>query len=198
MSNFHSLTWAKSGSEFIVPITSPQAAAALDWHAKATYVLEALQSTEVLKIPADMTLPEAERLFNQYRQRYAVVVNADGQALGIFPSSELHGRQSVTLSNLLQLPWNDLMVSYLMVPLEQIPVLTEQQLRTARIGDIAATMQSAGKDYLWIRNQHGIMGLISAFKILAMTGESVRLSPRAVTFIEIFKALRYADETDLD
>src|SRR5690606_2707434 len=120
-----------------------------------THVLEALQSTEVLKIPATMTLPDAERLFNQYRQRYAVVVNSDGQALGIFACSELHGRQSVTLSHLLQLPGNELMVSYLMVTVEQIPVLTEHQLRTARIGDIAATMRTAGKDYLWIRNQHG-------------------------------------------
>lgn len=143
-----------------------------------------------------MRLPEVEEAFDGGSARYACVIDNDGAIVGVLMARELHSRYSGSLCSLLQLPWSQIEARFLMQPLNRMPMLTLAQVQRARIGDIAATMQAASRDFVMVTNDGEIIGWIAALKILERTGESVRLYPKATTFAEVFSALRHPEIAD--
>src|SRR5690554_945337 len=151
MSDFHALRWTTPSSDAFLPLTKPATAVhELNWHQPAELVFDAFANSTVLCLPQSMLLPEAERLLQEHGKRYAVVVSETGQTAGIILARELHNRHSVAMSQLLQLPWHELTLSYVMIEAERQPMITFKQLTQAKIGDMAATLQAAGRDFVWV------------------------------------------------
>ncbi|WP_417658292.1 hypothetical protein [Pseudidiomarina sp.] len=194
MSEFHALHWESSPHTHFLPLPKEQLRQKrLDWHQSARYIVDELHDNALVLLTPQMPVLEAESVFNASEQRYGVVIDDNRQVVGVLMARELHGRHSGVIANLLQLPWHELTVGYLMRPISQIPVLSSQQIKTAKIGDIAATMQAAGSDFIVITTDNRISGIAVSLKIMAVTGESIRLYPRATTFAEVFNAIKHPD-----
>ncbi|RWU12143.1 hypothetical protein EGC76_02850 [Pseudidiomarina gelatinasegens] len=194
MSEFHALHWESSPHTHFLPLPKEQLSQKrLDWHQSAHHIVDELHDNALVLLTPQMPVLEAESIFNASEQRYGVVIDEKRQVIGVLMARELHGRHSGVIANLLQLPWHELTVGYLMRPIGQIPVLNSQQIRAAKIGDIAATMQAAGSDFIVITTDSRISGIVVSLKIMAVTGESIRLYPRATTFAEVFNAIKHPD-----
>lgn len=197
MSEFHALHWESSPHTHFLPLPKQQLdQKRLDWHQSAHHIVDELHDNAVVLLTPQMPVLEAEALFNASEQRYGVVIDDNRQVIGVLMARELHGRHSGVIANLLQLPWHELTVGYLMRPINQIPVLNSHQVRAAKIGDIAATMQEAGSDFIVITTDNSISGIAVSLKVMAVTGESIRLYPRATTFAEVFNAIKHPDSVE--
>lgn len=193
MAGFHALQWHHAAADATLEQSQPLEK--LSWHAPAALVMESFHD-QVTLFSESTRLPDAERQFERSDTRYAGVTNANHQLSGMLLARELHSRQSGALSTALQLPWTQVEVKHLMEPIERLPVVDRAQLRQAKIGDIAATMQAAGKNFVVVEEAGTIVGFVSSLRILAATGESVRLYPKATTFVEVFTALKHPEITD--
>ncbi|WP_417665195.1 hypothetical protein [Pseudidiomarina sp.] len=194
MSEFHALHWESSPHTHFLPLPQKQLGQKrLDWHQSAHHIVDELQDNTLVLLTPQMPVLEAESVFNASEQRYGVVIDDNRQVVGVLMARELHGRHGGVIANLLQVPWHELTVGYLMRPISQIPMLSSQQVRAAKIGDIAATMQAAGSDFIVITTDNSISGIVVSLKIMAVTGESIRLYPRATTFAEVFNAIKHPE-----
>lgn len=194
MSEFHALRWEPTPAEKFLPLPEKSAMPAhLDWHQSALHVIDKVNSSQLAVIPMSLSVSDAENLLSRTDKRYAAVVDSENTIVGVLMARDLHGRQSGVVANLLQLPWHELTVGYLMTPLRKLPSITSAQAKVARIGDIAATMQEAGCDFIAVTEDDSLYGMFVSLKILAVTGESVRLYPRATSFAEVFSAIRHAE-----
>ncbi|MFC0444856.1 hypothetical protein ACFOD1_10545 [Pseudidiomarina halophila] len=196
MSEFHTLAWKNTPANLRLPEPVTVTTGKLDWHAPASAVLEDFSRNPPLVLKGSLRLPEVEEAFDGGSARYACVIDNDGAIAGVLMARELHSRYSGSLCSLLQLPWSQIEARFLMQPLNRMPMLTLAQVQRAKIGDIAATMQAASRDFVMVTNDGEIIGWIAALKIMERTGESVRLYPKATTFAEVFSALRHPEITD--
>ncbi|KFZ29759.1 hypothetical protein IDAT_01265 [Pseudidiomarina atlantica] len=197
MASFHVLSWHPAEiSTRLLQSASASTDTKLSWHAAAPAVFESLAAQNIL-LTESMRLPEAEELLLKHNLRYACVIDAQKSFTGLLLTRELHSRHSGALCSALQLPWAQLEVRHLMQPLTQLPVVNEANFRKAKIGDIAATMQAVGKDFVLVENVQGLSGFVSSLKVLQLTGESVRLYPKATTFAEVFSALKHPEITEV-
>ncbi len=197
MSVFHPLRWNRAPAETFLPAANALAKIHLDWYQMAEHAVQWFDQQELITMSGDATLAEAEALFDETGARYAMLVDGENKLIAVLSAKDIHGRQTVTLANLLQMPWKQIAVRYIGVPIEQLPVLTSQQVENNRIGDMAATMQDASKDFILVSENEQIVGVIAALKILELTGESVRLTPRATSFAEIFNAIKHPEVSNL-
>lgn len=196
MSDFHQLAWTKPSSLQRLAVAPAKSKTLLDWHAPALKVAESFAEVEPLQLSQSLTLPEVERAMHDRGARYACIHDIDGELVGVMQARELHSRQCTAVAGLLQLSWAELPVQYVMQSVKALPVLTYQQVVTAQIGDIAATLQAAGREFALIERGGVLWGMITAMHILQATGESIRLYPKATTFVEVFSALRHPEIAD--
>ncbi|WP_411358406.1 CBS domain-containing protein [Pseudidiomarina salilacus] len=197
MASFHALSWHPAEiSTRLLHSANATANAKLSWHAAASSVFESLAEQNIL-ITESTRLPEAEELLQKHNLRYACVIDAQKNFTGVLLTRELHSRHSGALCSALQLPWTQLEVRHLMQPLTQLPVVSERAFVNAKIGNIAATMQAVSKDFVLVENAEGLQGFVSSLKVLQVTGESVRLYPKATTFAEVFSALKHPEITEV-
>lgn len=196
MSDFHQLTWTKPSSLQRLAVAPAKAKNLIDWHEPALKVAEPFAEMALLQLSQSLTLPEVEREMHEHGVRFACIHDAQGEWVGIMQARELHSRHSTAVAGLLQLRWSELPVQYVMQSIKALPVLTYQQVKTAQIGDIAATLQAAGRDFALIEKSGELWGLLSSMTILQRTGESIRLYPKATTFVEVFSALRHPEIAD--
>lgn len=196
MSDFHQLTWTKPSSLQRLAVAPAKAKNLIDWHEPALKVAESFAENTPLQLSQSLTLPEVEREMHGHGVRFACIHDDEGQWVGLMQARELHSRQSTAVAGLLQLKWSELPVQYVMQSIKALPVLTYQQVKTAQIGDIAATLQAAGRDFALIEKSGELWGLLSSMTILQRTGESIRLYPKATTFVEVFSALRHPEIAD--
>lgn len=194
MSEFHSLRWTNPTHDSFIKIPEKLSQIPkLDWHQNANLVVEHFQRGQVLQVPKSILLPELEQLLQLCGKRFAVVIDHQESVVGLLQARDFHSRHTGALCQLLQLTWNELSAGHIMHAAQRIPVLTEQQVTQARIGDIAATMQATGRDFIWVTQDDKVIGVISSLTIMAITGESVRLYPKADSFAEIFHALKHPE-----
>lgn len=197
MSEFHALRWTTpTHDSFIAMPTTQSTVTRVDWYQPGNLVLDRFNQSVVLQIPRSMPLAEVEQRMLAATKRYAVVVDDNQTVVGLLQARDLHSRHAGSVGQLLQLSWHELNAGYVMQEAERQPMITEQQLNHARIGDLAATMQAAGRDFIWVTRADEIIGVVSSLTIMAKTGESVRLYPKADTFAEVFQALKHPEILD--
>lgn len=195
MATFHALHWHRAQAGARLPETTLHSVKKINWHHAANAVLEHFQ-TQALVLSESTRLPDAEAKIDRTGNRYVCILDAQKNLSGLLLTRELHSRHTGALSSALQLPWSQIEVRHVMIPITQLPVIDREQLDQARIGDIAATMQAAGKDFVLVEEQGLLVGFIASLRILELTGESVRLYPRATTFAEVFTALKHPEITE--
>ncbi|PYE31800.1 CBS domain protein [Idiomarina fontislapidosi] len=167
-----------------------------DWHANALHVFDDFERHDPLLLRATTSLDRAEQLMHSAKVRYACVVNNNEQIIGLVALREFHSRHAMQVSQSTQLPWAELTVGDLMRKLDELPQAEYKQLQKARIGDAAATLKSAGRDFLLVFESGSIRGVVSSLRIAQVTGESVNIYHSASTFAEIISAVNHSHLND--
>jgi CBS domain containing-hemolysin-like protein len=101
--------------------------------------------------------------------RMVFVSGADGALVGMVTAEDLQGERPVKRASTHQIRHGELTVADVMVPLGQWDTIDLAQVRTARLGDITATLQEHGLRYLLVtqtkQGQTTLRGLFSARRL---------------------------------
>ncbi len=86
----------------------------------------------------------------------------------------------------------DLTVAHVMTGRDELHALDMEVLRTARIGDVLATMEAYGDQHILVVDQgrHSIRGIVSVTDVARALHVPVVINERAVSFAQIYRTLR--------
>lgn len=195
MSHYTSLCWSAVQDRMPVRAVA-QSQRQLSWNESALEVLEDFTLHTPLHVHTSTGLKYADAVMDGAASRYACVLDHNEELVGVVAMRDLHGRQAVRLARELEVPHDEISVEYLMKPVAQLPLVTRKQLESALIGDVVATMQKSGKDFLLVHEKGRIVGLISSLGIVERTGESVQVRHHAESFAEILHAIKHMDDVE--
>ena len=200
MSQYTSLNWsaAYQASPQVKPFVSTKLAAQplAKWSDPAILVSDSLTSNRPVHVHTSTLLKHADAVMDGTRSRYALVLDLDDALVGVLALRDLHGRKAVQKSHELNLAHDDLTVDYLMTPIQRLPVVSQRQLEQAQIGDVVATLQNCGHDFLLVQDQGKLVALVASLNIAERTGESVQVRHHADSFAELLYVLKHHDDVD--
>lgn len=194
MSHYNSLSWAQGPLDYRFDTQSMHGL--LSWNEPALAVLDDFSRSTPLHVHQSTKLKHADAIMNGADARYVCVFDHDDRLTGVLALRDLHGRKAVKLAKELNLAHDDISVDYLMKPVGSLPLITLQQLERACIGDVVATLQKSGHDFLLVQQAGHIVGLVSSLRIVERTGESVQVRHHADSFIDILHAIKHSDDID--
>lgn len=200
MSQYTSLSWSaacSTGSQaarFLNPKRGSQVMA--KWSDPASIVADSLLSNLPVQVHTSTILKHADAIMDGTSSRYALVLNAADDLVGVLALRDLHGRKAVKKARDLNLAHDDLSVDYLMTPIDQLPVITRAQLDSAKIGDVVATLQSSGYDFLLVQDQGKLVAIVASLNIVQRTGESVQVRHHTDSFADLLYAVKHHDDVE--
>lgn len=195
MNRYTSLSWSAVSDH--APLCAPHITnEKLSWNEPALKVLDDFTSEAPLQLKTSTELGEARQLMLSKQQRYACVLDNQNELVGILAARELRGRRAGQLAHELRVAFNEVPVRYLMKGIANLPVVSQQQLSYAQIGDAVATLQKSGKDFLLVQRDGQVQGLVSSLGITEKTGESVHVYHHASSFAEILHAVKHSEEIE--
>ena len=127
--------------------------------------------------------------------RMAFVSGVDGALVGLVTADMIMGERPVQRAMTDHVRHDDLTVADLMTPLSNWEVTDMAHVRTARVGDIVATMQEHGLRYLLVTEPHDgqttLRGLFSAKRLEMALGQPIESDLHAHSFAELEAVLAH-------
>lgn len=128
--------------------------------------------------------------------RMVFVAGADGELVGMVTAEDLQGERPVVRASSDHVPHRELTLSDVMVPLHRWPTIDLARVRTARLGEIAATMHEHGLRYLLVtQTKQGhttLRGLFSASRLERAMQTVIDSDLHSQSFAELEMALAHA------
>ncbi len=126
--------------------------------------------------------------------RSLFVVAPDDRILGLITTTDLLGERPVRASQARGIKRHELTVGDVMTPAEEIVSLTLDDVRSAKVGHIIASLKHAGRHHELVAEtlpggEVRIRGMFSASQIARQLGMPLQIAELARTFAEIEKAL---------
>jgi len=164
--------------------------ATIDMDAPATDVMTDLSQVPVISIPAESGIDEALRLMIHARVRMLVVFNVEGDLVGLITSRDIAGEKPVDFVSRNRIARDQVQVSDIMTPREQVDVLHMAEVTRARVGDIVETLREQGRQHALAieRTPSGewvLRGIFSTTHIGRRLGISVEASGAVQSFAEL-------------
>lgn len=200
MSQYTSLNWSaayQSSPQVTLPLNTKITAQSLaKWSDPAVLVADSLLTKLPVQVHTSTLLKHADAIMDGTHSRYALVLNHQDELVGVLALRDLHGRKAVQKARDLNLAHDDLSVDYLMTPIQRLPVISQAQLQQAQIGDIVATLQSSGHDFILVQEAGKLVALIASLNIVERTGESVQVRHHADSFAELLYVLKHHEDVE--
>jgi hypothetical protein len=128
-------------------------------------------------------------------ERMVFVAGADGHLIGIVTADLLHGEKPVLRASNAHVAHRDLSVADVMIPISHWETLDLAQVRTARLGDIVATMHEHGMRYLLVTQVKDgralLRGLFSASRLEQALGTPIGSDLHSRSFAELEAVLAH-------
>ncbi|MFO1316973.1 MAG: CBS domain-containing protein [Burkholderiales bacterium] len=126
--------------------------------------------------------------------RSLFVVAPDGRLAGLITTTDLLGEAPVRASHARGIKRHELTVGDVMTPAEGIVALKLEDVRSAKVGHIVASLKQAGRHHELVAEtlpggEVRIRGMFSVSQIARQLGMPLQISELARTFAEIEKAL---------
>jgi CBS-domain-containing membrane protein len=170
------------------------AAASISLEDPALTVMTDLEAVAAVTIDPEASIEHAMRVMVRRNVRLLFVVNVDNEILGLITSTDLLGEKP-----LLHLRehggWrSDLRVRDIMTPHERLEGMAMEEVRSARVGHVLATLQHSRRQHALVieTDRDGnpmVRGLFSASQLSRQLGQAVQTGLVAHTFAEIEAAL---------
>ncbi|HXF66406.1 MAG TPA: CBS domain-containing protein [Burkholderiales bacterium] len=149
--------------------------------------------TAVICLPGD-TVDEAHRRMIQRGVRLLLVVDQDRKVLGIVTATDILGEKPVQAAVERGLRRDEVQVRDIMTPQERLEVLNMEEVRSAKVGHVVATLKKAGRQHALVvdtdaKGRQTVRGIFSATQIARQLGVAIQTSEIARTFSEIEASL---------
>jgi CBS-domain-containing membrane protein len=155
--------------------------------------------TDFRRVPAATiesaaTVDEANDFMIRRAVRSLLVTESSGRVLGVITANDVLGERPVNIALERKIPHAEVLVRDVMTPAEQLEALRLEDVETAKVGHIVATLAHAGRQHtLVVQSGPGgdtVCGVFSLTHIAAAVGMALEAPEIASTFAEVEAALR--------
>jgi CBS domain-containing protein len=137
---------AKPGVRYSLPPPTPTAPVQID--SPATAVMTDLRRVSPVTIALDASIDAANQTMIDKRVRALFVVDEyTRHVLGVITASDILGERPLQFAQDHAIRRSELVVRDIMTPADQLEVLDLHEISRARVGDIVATLQVAGRQH---------------------------------------------------
>lgn len=127
--------------------------------------------------------------------RMVFVSGADGALVGMVTADDIMGERPVQRASSHLVPHHELTVADVMVPVTHWDTVELAQVRTARLGDVAATMHEHGLRYLLVtqhkQGQTMLRGMFSARRLEMAMNTTIEPDLHSRSFAELEQVLAH-------
>jgi CBS domain-containing protein len=136
---------ARPGVRYEVPPSKAPAPVRID--SPATEVMTDLRRVSAVTIGFDASIDAANQVMIDKGVRALFVVDDTRHVLGVITASDILGERPLQFAQVREIRRSELVVRDIMTPADQLEVLDLHEIARARVGDIVATMQLAGRQH---------------------------------------------------
>jgi CBS-domain-containing membrane protein len=156
----------------------------------AADVMTDLTRVTAVTIDGGDRVDEAHQRMLQHGVRLLLVVDNERKVMGAITADDVLGEGPVQIAALQGIHRDEVLVRHVMTPCRALQVLNLDQVRSATVGHIVATLRLAGRQHTLVvdRSDTGDMrlrGIFSTTHISRQLGIPIQTSLRAGTFAEI-------------
>jgi len=156
----------------------------------ALQVMTDLRSVTAVIILSGDSVDEAHARMIQRGVRLLLVVDQNRQVVGVITASDILGEKPMQVIAQRGIRRQELLVRDVMTPQNRLEVLDVNDVRTAKVGHIVATLKQSGRQHALVVEDSGtarqiVRGLFSATQIARQLGVAIPTSEIALTFSEI-------------
>lgn len=185
----HSL---KKGTGFVRPSHTLPNSVTLD--DPATNVMTDLKKISVITVRAKTPMDNAHDKMKRYGVRTLLVLDEEDKVLGLLTATDILGEKPMRYLQQIGGTHADIMVRDIMTPQRQLEVLKMQDVVSARVGHVLATLKAAGRQHAMVVEEdadgnEAICGLFSSKQMARQLGVQVQITEVARSFAEIEAAL---------
>ncbi len=126
--------------------------------------------------------------------RLLLVQNADRQIIGLITSRDIEGEKPERILTKAGGAWEDLLVADIMTLKPKLEVLLMEEVATARVGDIIATLRQVNRQHAMVLDsdpvtgQPAVRGLFSLSQIGLLLGLEIDPTRQPTTFADLERA----------
>ena len=181
----------KAGAGFAQPVQQIPERVGLDSPALQVMTDLSLVSAVIIR-PMD-SVDEAHARMKQRGVRLLLVVDAERNVVGLVTATDILGEKPMQVIQSRAVRHSDLLTQDIMVPQSRLEVIEFEHVRTARVGEIVATLMQSGRQHAAVvenmQGRHVLRGLFSATQIARQLGHVIQPTEIARTFAEIEASL---------
>lgn len=161
----------------------------------ALRVMTDLRQVPAATIDADAPMDVAHRFMIRRGVRLLLVTDEHRRVLGLVTANDISGERPVTFAVERGVRREDILVRDVMTPREKLEVLLYDEVATAEVGHIVATLRAAGRQHALVahpdREDSGetVRGIFSLSQIARQLGVALSSTELAHTFAEIEAAI---------
>jgi CBS domain-containing protein len=136
---------AKPGSRYNLPLSTTAAPVRID--SPATDVMTDLRRVNAVTIDPDQSIVEANQAMIGHRVRALFVVDSARHVFGIITSTDILGEKPIKFSQERGFRYADIVVRDIMTPADRLEILDFNDVQSARVGDVIATLSLSGRQH---------------------------------------------------
>jgi len=145
-------------------------------------------------IEAGATVADANQFMIRRAVRSLLVTDSSARVLGIITANDVLGERPVTVALERKITHAEVLVRDVMTPAERLEALRYEDVETARVGHVVATLAHAGRRHTLVVESgpagETVRGIFSLTHIAAALGITLEAPEIASTFAEVEAALR--------
>jgi CBS domain-containing protein len=184
--NSTALTTFRFPENTCIPQAQPKVSGTVTLNSPGLEVMTDLAQVRAATISPETTLERAEQAMIQQSVRSLFVVSSFPCVDGLITATDLMGDKPVRLMNQRFVPRQDLCVSDVMTPLSLLDALDYDELKTANVSRVIATLKKIGHSHLLVvqaatgQGAARIRGVISLTQVERQLGRAlIEISPTA-------------------
>jgi CBS domain containing-hemolysin-like protein len=160
----------------------------------AVFVMTDLRQVPAVSVSPRATINAALDRMRHKNVRMLFVADEDDTLLGLVTTTDIQGEKAIRYLEQNGSSRDDILVSHLMTPQQRLEVLDLDEVLRARVGDIVATLKTAGRQHALvveglIAGQPIVRGIFSATQIGRLLKEPFETIGAARSFAELELAL---------
>jgi hypothetical protein len=176
---------------YTLPVASAQAPVRLD--SSAHEVMTDLRRVNAVTIDRNLSIDDASHAMKTHGVRALLVVDDTRQVTGIITSTDILGEKPMRFAQQRGIRHGEILVRDIMTPAERLEILALDAVRSARVGDVIATLRLAGRQHALVVEMNDddasartICGIFSLTQIARQLGiPQQQVHDIARTFAEI-------------
>lgn len=173
----------------------PQVSRSAEPHHPALSLLTDLQQSPCVVARSSDGVEQTLHLMMRAGVRMVFVAGVDGALVGMVSAEDIQGERPVVRASSQQVLMRELTLADVMVPVGAWDVIDLGQVRTARLGDIAATLHEHNLRYLLVTQTKSgetfLRGLFSARRLEMAMRQPIQADMHSRTFAELESVLAH-------